>query len=75
MKLNIDQIQRQWLATVAAKLIIGIVLLIGAMAIFIYVFFPDQLNDQLSIVEKQKAESVTKAASFAIIKAMLSNYL
>ena len=54
MKLTIDQIQRQWLATVAAKLILGIVLLIGAMAIFIYVFFPEQMNDQLSIMEKQK---------------------
>ena len=66
MRLNLDQIQREWLATVAAKLIFGIILLIGSISLFIIIFFPGQLKQESYKILGEKADAISNTLSFAL---------
>jgi signal transduction histidine kinase len=75
MRLNLEYLKTQWLTTITAKLIIGIMILVGLMSIFIYMFFPDQLEHQVLEMVSQKAETFSTAISFASARALLTDDL
>ncbi len=73
MRFNIDKIQREWLATVTTKLLLAIILLVGAISIFIYVFFPDQLENQSYRLLGEKAEGISGVTAAAISGSLQNN--
>lgn len=73
MRLKIEHLRREWLSTVAAKILIAILLLIGGISIFIFLFFPAQLEQQALTLIGEKIDGISGAASISLTRALLIN--